>query len=552
MKRQELKILGASAVGTAFEWYDFFLYGALVPIIGAKFFGQYGTAAQTVFALLTFAVGFVFRPVGALIFARLTDLIGRKVVFMITLVLMGVSTLLVGLLPTSEQIGVLAPILLLTCRILQGLAVSGEFGAAVTYVSEYAPRNQRGFFVGWLTGTTALALSLSLAVQIGVEAIVGSAAYSEWGWRVPFLISVVPLALSVWIRSKLDESPLFMQMKADGTRSKAPLREAFGSWQRVRMIAIVFVMASAQSFIGYLSTVYLLTTMKVNLKVDSFTVNCIFMGAMLFGFFLCVFASWLSDRVGRRPVLFAGLGLAALTVFPITSAITGATNPALEHARSNVTVVIHANPQDCSFQFDPTGTTKFTSDCDRARKVLQAYSVEFSRADVDGPTSVLVDQTEVAGGPTLEKDLVKAIGAAGYPIDGSATTIKVSSVLDYFSWPVVKVSLLLLVLVACAQLAQGPASVAMAEVFPTRIRATALAVPYQLGVGVFGGLLPATMVAIGSQSGSLTTALWYPVVAMGIGLVILLFTLPETKGVALSEVKLDEPDRAGNVPVTRH
>ncbi|GAB3467400.1 MFS transporter [Actinophytocola sediminis] len=538
MNKQELKVVGASAVGTAFEWYDFFLYGALIPVIGSKFFSDYGAAAQTVFALLTFAAGFIVRPIGALVFARITDLVGRKVVFMMTLVLMGVSTVAVGLLPTADEIGITAPILLVTFRILQGLAVSGEFGAAVTYVAEYAPPRQRSFFVGWLTGTTALAFSLSLGVQLAVESIVGTAAYESWGWRVPFLISVLPLALSVWIRSKLNESPLFLKMKQDGTQAKAPLREAFGSRARVRMIAIVFVMAAAQSFIGYLSTVYMLTTMKTYLKADSFTVNAIFMVIMLIGFFLCVFVCWLSDRIGRRPVLFAGLALAAVLAFPITNAITATTNPDLAAAQENVSVVVRGDPADCSFQFNPAGTAEFTTDCDRARNVLQANSVIFDRQDAAGQTTVVVDGTEIAGGPDLESDIVAAIRAVGYPVDGSTTTIRIDGIGDFFDGPVLGVALLLLALVALAQLAQGPAATTMAEVFPTRIRATALSIPYQLGVGVFGGLLPATMVAIGAEVGSFTSALWYPVGAMALGLVVLLFTLPETRGVDLAEVRL--------------
>lgn len=542
MKRQELKLVSASAVGTAFEWYDFFLYAALVPIIGSRFFGDYSESAQTVFALLTFAAGFIVRPIGALIFARLSDTLGRKVVFLITLVLMGTSTVAVGLLPTSDQIGIAAPILLVTCRILQGLAVSGEFGAAVTYVSEYAPKGQRGFFVGWLTGTTALALSLSLAVQLVVEGVVGTAAYNEWGWRVPFLISVLPLALSVWIRTRLHESPLFLKMKEEGTQSKAPLRDAFGTWPRFRMVAIVFVMASAQSFIGYLSTVYMLTTMKTQLKIEPFTVNLVFLVVMLIGFGLCVFFCWLSDRVGRKPVLFAGLGLAVLLVFPITNALNAAANPELKQAQDSTSVTISAPPSECSFQFNPAGTAEFTSDCDRARSILQANSVTFDREDSADGTTVRVDDTTVAGAD-LDADLVAALADAGYPTQGSASAIEINGIGDFFDSGVLKVMGLLLLLVAFAQLAQGPASVAMAEVFPTRIRATAMSVPYQLGVGVFGGLLPATMVAIGTEVGSFTTALWYPVIAMGVGLLILVFTLPETKGVDLSEVEIDERPR---------
>jgi predicted MFS family arabinose efflux permease len=549
MNRQELKVVGASAVGTAFEWYDFFLYGALVPVIGSKFFSDYGTAAQTVFALLTFAAGFIVRPIGALVFARITDLVGRKIVFLMTLVLMGVSTVAVGLLPTADEIGILAPILLVTCRILQGLAVSGEFGAAVTYVSEYAPPGQRSFFVGWLTGTTALAFSLSLGVQLAVQAIVGAAAFEEWGWRVPFLISVVPLALSVWIRSKLNESPMFLKMKREGTRTKAPLREAFGSRARVRMIAIVFVMAATQSFIGYLSTVYMITMMKTYLKADSFSVNAVFMVIMLIGFFLCVFACWLSDRIGRRPVLFAGLGLAALLAFPINGAIVSTTNPDLARAQQNVSVVIQANPAECSFQFNPAGTAQFTSDCDRARNTLQANSVIFDREDAAGPTKVLVNGTEVSGGPQLTENLLAALKSAGYPVDGSGGRLVVAGFGDLFSGPVLTIGLLLLALVAFAQMAQGPAATAMAEVFPTRVRATALSIPYQLGVGMFGGLLPATMVAIGAEVGSITTALWYPVGAMALGLLVLAFTLPETKGVNLSDVRI--PGDTAEEPVAQ-
>lgn len=544
MNKEQRKVVAASSAGTAFEYYDFFLYGALVPIIGSRFFGDYGPATQTVFALLTFAAGFIVRPIGAVIFARLTDVVGRKVVFLITLVMMGVATVAVGLLPTSEQIGVLAPILLVTCRIIQGLAVSGEFGAAVTYVAEHAPGNRRGFFLGWLIGTTALALSLSVGVQLAVEGIIGRDAFEEWGWRIPFLISVIPLALSVWIRSKLHESPLFTRMKEEGTTAKAPLREAFGSRPRRRMIAIVFVMAASQAFIGYLSTVYMLTAMRTNLSVDSFTVNTIFLIVMLAGFFLCVAACRLSDRVGRRPVLFAGLGLAVVLLFPITGALTSVANPQLAKAQGEVSVVLGADPDECAFQFNPAGTASFDSDCDRAREVLQANAVRFDRVDTEGPTVVTVNDVPVAGGPALADDLTRALGSAGYPVDGATDVIAIEGFGDLFDVRVLGVMGLLLSVVLFAQLAQGPAATTMTEVFPTRIRATALALPYQLGVGVFGGLLPATMVAIGAEVGSTSTALWYPVIAMALGLAVLVVTLPETRGTDLSDVHIPGEERA--------
>ncbi|MFI5436473.1 MFS transporter [Rhodococcus baikonurensis] len=539
MNKHERKVVGASAIGTAFEWYDFFLYGALVPVIGSKFFGEYSASAQTVFALLTFAAGFMVRPIGAVVFARLTDQVGRKVVFLITLIIMGVSTVAVGLLPTSEQIGIVAPILLVTCRILQGLAVSGEFGAAVTYVSEYAPPRDRGYFVGWLTGTTALAFSLSVAVQLVVEAVVGTENYDNWGWRIPFLIAVVPLALSVWIRSSLHESPLFQQMKANNTTSKAPLREAFSTWPRIRTMLIVFVMASAQSFIGYVSTVYMLTLMKTNLGIDSFTVNAMYLVVMFLGFFLCIGACRVSDRVGRRPVLFAGLGLAAVLMFPLVNSITSIANPELGRAVDKVSVTLAADPSTCSFQFNPAGNADFTSECDVAREILQTNSVRFDRVDLDGgSTAVSVGDVVVESSPTFSGDLRSALVNSGYPIDGSTESILVESFGDMFDPRVLAVMGLLLCLVLFAQMAQGPASVTMVEVFPTRIRATALSLPYQLGVGVFGGLLPAMMVAIGAEVGSFTTALWYPVIAMALGLLILIFTLPETKGTDISDVQI--------------
>ncbi|MFG2583061.1 MFS transporter [Streptomyces malaysiensis] len=548
MKKEEFKVVAASAVGTAFEWYDFFLYASLVPVIGGKFFGGYSEAAQTVFALLTFSVGFIVRPIGALIFARLGDLLGRKAVFLLTLVIMGSSTVAIGLLPTSQQIGAMAPVLLLVCRIAQGLAVSGEFGAAVTYVSEYAPKDQRSYCVGWLTGTTALSFSLSLGVQLIVQSVVGADAFSAWGWRIPFVISVLPLGLSVWIRLKLRESPLFLKMKEQGTHSKAPLREALREKRHRRMILIVFVMAAAQSFIGYLSTVYMLTTMRTSYQVDGRTVSWIFMLVFLIGFFLCVFFSWLSDRIGRRKVLITGLVLATVTVFPVFNALTSAANPALATAQSDVKVMLRANPDECSFQFNPAGNVKFTSACDRAREVLHASSVKFDRQDIGGPTEVVIDGKHITAGPRMEADITAAVHDAGYPVRGAAITV--DGVTGFLSWPVLKVAALLLLLVAYAQMAQAPAATAMAEVFPTRIRSTAMSLPYQTGVGIFGGFLPATMVAIGAETGDITDALWYPVVAMAIGSVILVFALPETRGVDLAKADGEEPTAPTGGPGT--
>jgi MFS family permease len=538
MTRAEFRVIAASSIGTAFEWYDFFLYGALIPIIGSKFFGGHPPAAQTVFALLTFGVGFVVRPLGALLWSRFGDRVGRKATFLVTLVIMGASTVAVGFLPTSAEIGIAAPILLLTCRILQGIAISGEFGGAVTYVAEHAPPAKRGAYVGWLPATVALSVFLSLGVLLAVQAITGPEAFDAWGWRVPFLIAIGPLAVSVWIRLRLAESPIFLKMKQAGTQSAAPIRESFTRRRNLKPVLIALAMVASQSFIGYVSTFYTLTLLTSSLKVDSITANTLFLGLMLCGFVLCGFFSWLSDRVGRKPVMLAGFVLAILTYIPIFQGVAGIANPALAQAQESVPVRVIADPATCSFQFNPAGTARFTSDCDRAKLVLARSFVSYENEDAPAgsPTTVVVGDRSITVGPDLDQTLPAAVTAAGYPAPGDPGIVRISGVGDLFDPRVVGLFLLLLVLVSYAQMTQGPSASAMVELFPTRIRYTAMSLPFQVGTGWFGGLAPAVMVAINAEAGDLLTGLWYPIIGIAIGTVICVFFLPETRGVDLDAV----------------
>jgi MFS family permease len=538
MTRAEFRVVAASSIGTAFEWYDFFLYGSLIPIIGAKFFGGYPPAAQTVFALLTFGIGFVVRPLGALLWARFGDVVGRKATFLITLVVMGASTVAVGLLPTSAEIGFWAPVLLLTCRVAQGLAISGEFGGAVTYVAEHAPPAKRGAYVGWLPATVALSVFISLGVLLLVQAVLGPAAFDAWGWRVPFLISVVPLAISVWIRLRLEESPLFLKMKAEGTRSVAPIRESFTQRRNLRPVLVALAMVAAQSFVGYVSTFYALTLLTSSLKVGAVTANTLFLGLMLCGFLLCGFFSWLSDRVGRKPVMIAGFVLAVVTYIPVFHGVAALANPALDRAQREVPVSVVADPAQCSFQFNPAGTARFTSDCDRAKQVLAASSVAYANvaAPAGAPTTVHVGGRVLAVGPDVAQVLPAALTAAGYPAKNDPGIVAINGPGDLFDGRVIALFLLLLVLVCYAQMTQGPAASAMVELFPTRIRYTAMSLPFQVGTGWFGGLAPAVMVAINAEAGDLFTGLWYPIIGIAVGTVVCVLFLPETRGVDLDAV----------------
>lgn len=526
------KVIVASCVGTIFEWYDFFLYGALAATIGAKFFGQFDETTRNVFALLTFALGFLVRPLGALVFGRFGDLIGRKNIFLITMIIMGASTFAVGLLPTSAEIGLAAPIGLLVLRILQGLAISGEFGGAVIYVAEHAPHDRRGFYAAWIPACIGLSLLLALLAVLLTQSLLGEAAFAAWGWRVPFLLSALLLGVSVWIRLRLNESPAFLRMKAEGKRSKAPISEAFGRWSNARLALIaLFGMTAGVAATGYAGTFYTLVFMTSALKVDPFTANLLFTVAMLLGACSCVFFGWLSDRIGRKPIMMAGCLLAAIgygTIFPTLAVLA---NPSLMKAQQSVPVTVRADPATCSFQFNPAGTAKFTSDCDIAKAALARAAVAY-RNEAQPPgtvTSVVVGERTVTAGPSLARDLAQAVAAAGYPAAGNAETIRLNSVGDLLSGRPLALIGLLLLLVMFAQMVQGPAASALVELFPTRIRYTSMSLPYQIGTGWIGGLLPATMLAMNAEAGSMFFGLWYPIVVAGVTFVVGLLFLPETR-----------------------
>jgi MFS family permease len=537
MTGEEARVIVASSIGTAFEWYDFFLFGALTPVIGAKFFGGFNPATQTIFALLTFAAGFAVRPIGALGFARFGDVVGRKSVFLLTLVCMGGSTVAVGLMPTSAQIGLAAPVMVLVLRVVQGLAISGEFGGAVVYVAEHAPIARRGFYAGWIPATVGLSVAAAIGVLLACQAAVGAAAFDAWGWRLPFIVSVVPLGVSVWIRTRLHESPAFLRMKAQGRQSRAPIGEAFGRWRNLRLaLVLLFGLVAPHAMIGYLSTFYALVLLTTALNVDGFTANCLFVTVMLAASALCVFWSWLSDRVGRKPVVIGAFALAVATIFPVFGAIERLANPALAQAQRTIAVDIAAD--HCAVQFNPAGMQHRLSDCDRAKLVLARYSVSYThrRALPGAPVTVTIG-TMAGGrarhalrGPGLEADLARAVLAAGYPAPHDPGIIRIARLRDLVQPRAIGLFALLTLLTCYGQMGQGPSAAAMVELFPTRIRYTAISLPFQIGTGWFGGLLPAVMVAINAEAGNLFAGLWYPVGVIALGALVSLLFLPETRG----------------------
>lgn len=474
-----------------------------------------------------------------MLFARFGDLIGRKSIFLLTLVIMGLSTVAVGLVPTSDRIGLLAPILVLLLRIFQGLAISGEFGGAVIYVAEHAPPARRGWYAGWIPATVGLSVCTSISVLLAVEWATGPVAFKDWGWRLPFILSAVPLGISVWIRMRLQESPAFLKMKAEGRESRAPIREAFGEGRNIRRaLVLLFGLIAPHSTIGYLATFYTLVLLTTSLKVDTFTANTLFVVVMFCATGLCVLFSWLSDRIGRKPVILAAFALAAITYFPIFTAITRLANPVLAEAQRNVSVVLVADPKQCSLQFNPAGTAKFSTACDRAKLVLAKYSVSYRNqaAAAGAPLFAQINSTTIADSPSLEDALTKALIAAGYPRKDDPNILRIGQFSDLLNGRVLALFLLLLTLTCYGQMGQGPSASAMVEIFPTRIRYTGVSLPFQIGTGWFGGLLPAIMVAINAEAGNLFAGLWYPIVMLVCGFAIGLLFLPETKGCDLDRI----------------
>ena len=534
------KVILASSLGTIFEWYDFYLYGSLAAIIASHFFTSLPSGSAFIMALLTFAAGFAVRPFGAVVFGRLGDMIGRKYTFLVTIVLMGISTFLVGVLPTYASIGIAAPILLVVLRCLQGLALGGEYGGAATYVAEHAPVGKRGLYTSFIQTTATVGLFLSLLVILGVRTALGEEAFKEWGWRIPFLISFVLLGVSIWIRMQLHESPVFQKMKEEGKQSKAPLKESFGNWKNGRIVLLALIGATAgQAVVWYAGQFYALFFLTQTLKVDAITANLLIAAALLIATGGFIFFGWLSDKVGRKPIIMAGCLLAALTYFPIFKGLTHYANPALEAAAASAPAVVVADPADCSFQFVPgelKGHVKFNNSCDVVKNLLNARSVPYTLQEAPAGTlaSVRIGDTEIrsvdlvpltgeearTAQENLSAEVTAAINGAGYPEKADTAAMNKPMVL-----------LLLTVLVLYVTMVYGPIAAWLVELFPTRIRYTSMSLPYHIGNGWFGGFLPTTAFAMVAATGNIYYGLWYPVVVALATAVIGFLFIRETKDV---------------------
>jgi MFS family permease len=537
MTPEEKKVIFASSLGTVFEWYDFYLYGSLAAIIAKQFFSALDAGSAFIFALLAFAAGFIVRPFGAIFFGRLGDMIGRKYTFLVTILIMGTSTFIVGILPSYASIGVAAPVILIALRMLQGLALGGEYGGAATYVAEHSPQGKRGAYTAWIQTTATLGLFLSLMVILGTQTVLGATAFAEWGWRVPFIASVFLLAVSVWIRLSMNESPAFQKMKAEGRTSKAPLTESFGQWKNLKIVILALIgLTAGQAVVWYSGQFYALFFLTQSLKVDGPTANVLVAISLVIGTpFFVVFGA-LSDKIGRKPIIMAGCLLAALTYFPIFGALTRAANPDLAAAQAKSQVIVTSDPAECSFQFNPTGTVKFTSSCDIAKQVLAGASVSYENVAAPAGTvaSIKIGATAIPSytskGLTPEdakkkdaefkKLVADDLKAAGYPTKADPAKI------DKFM-----VTLILTYLVILVTMVYGPIAAMLVELFPTRIRYTSMSLPYHIGNGWFGGLLPTTAFAIVAQTGNMYNGLWYPIIIAAATFVIGTLFIKETKDV---------------------
>ncbi len=540
MTKDERFVIFASSLGTVFEWYDFYLYGSLATMIGAHFFSAFDANTRAIFALLAFAAGFLVRPFGALFFGRLGDLIGRKYTFLVTILIMGLSTFIVGLLPNAASIGIAAPIILIALRLLQGLALGGEYGGAATYVAEHSPHGKRGYYTSFIQTTATLGLFLSLLVILFTRTFTGEAAFAEWGWRIPFLVSVLLLGISVWIRLRLNESPVFQKMKDEGKSSKAPLTEAFANWTNGKIVLLALVgLTMGQAVIWYTGQFYALFFLQSILKVDGYTANLLIAWSLLLGTGFFLFFGALSDRIGRKPIIMAGCLIGALTLFPIFKMISTNANPALEKAYETVKVQVVADPATCGDLFNPVGTRVFTAPCDTARAFLASSSVKYSTltAPAGSPVKILVNDKEVAytDAKTSNPAITTAVQAAGYPKPGDAGIVKMSNPFDIFRPQVAATIGLLFILVLYVTMVYGPIAAMLVEMFPTRIRYTSMSLPYHIGNGWFGGLLPATAFAIVASTGDIYSGLWYPVIFAAITFVVGMLFVPETKDVDITK-----------------
>ncbi|HYE43580.1 MAG TPA: MFS transporter [Caulobacteraceae bacterium] len=516
--RDDRLVIAASSVGTVIEWYDFYLYGSLAAIITTQFFSGVNETTGYIFALMAFAAGFAVRPFGAIVFGRLGDLWGRKNTFLVTMMLMGLSTFVVGLLPPYAAIGIAAPIILVLMRLIQGLALGGEYGGAATYVAEHAPPGKRGFYTSFIQITATAGLMLSLIVILGVRFAIGEEAFADWGWRIPFLVSILLLGVSLWIRLKLAESPAFQRMKAEGTQSKAPLKDSFGKWPNLKLVLLaLFGLAAGQAVVWYTGQFYALFFLERVLKVDGALANILIATALLLATPFFVFWGWLSDKVGRKPIILAGCLIAALTYFPLFQALTQAANPRLAAAAASAPVTVYADPADCALQFDPIGKTVFNSSCDLAKSYLAKAGVTYENeaAPAGAVAQVRIGDQVVQSfpGKTLppaefkaqktawDKQLGEALTAAGYPAKADSALVNKPLVIA-----------ILFVLVFYVTMVYGPIAAALVEMFPTRIRYTSMSLPYHIGNGWFGGFLPTTAFAMVAATGNIYYGLWYPIV----------------------------------------
>jgi MFS-type transporter involved in bile tolerance (Atg22 family) len=543
MTGEEKKVIFASSLGTVFEWYDFYLYGSLAAIIAKQFFSGLDPQAAFIASLLAFAAGFIVRPFGALVFGRLGDMIGRKYTFLVTILLMGASTFIVGILPSYASIGIAAPIILIALRMLQGLALGGEYGGAATYVAEHAPRNKRGEYTSWIQTTATMGLFLSLMVILGTRTLIGEEAFADWGWRVPFLVSILLLAVSVWIRLSMNESPAFQKMKAEGKTSKAPLTESFGQWKNLKIVLLaLFGLVAGQGVVWYSGQFYALFFLTSVLKVDNSTANILVAVSLLLGTPFFVIFGTLSDKIGRKPIIMLGLLLAIVTYFPLFKALTNAANPDLAKAQATAQLTLTVDLSTCSFQGSPIAReVDFTSSCDIAKRALALSSASYETLPgpvgsvavvkvgdkaINGLNAVVLpggfkfDEASVKGIAAFKKELSGAMKDAGYPAKADPAKVNKPMVVG-----------ILFILVLYVTMVYGPIAAALVEMFPTRIRYTSMSLPYHIGNGWFGGLLPSITFAMVAQNGNIYHGLWYPIGVAAMTLVIGMLFIKETKDI---------------------
>ena len=540
LHKDNFKVIGASSVESVFEWFDFFLYGAMAVVISRNFFSNVDESSAFVLALLAFAAGFAVRPFGAIVFGFLGDIWGRKNTFLVTLLLMGVATFGVGLLPTHAQIGNSAAWILVSLRMLQGLSVGGVYGGAAVYVAEHVDPARRGFYTSWIQITATVGMALSLAVIFITRVSVGEEVFNDWGWRIPFLLSIFLLAVTVWIQLKLVESPVYLKMKAAGKSSSRPWADAFGNWKNLRLILIaLFGAMVGQAVVWYAAQFYVLFFVERVLKVDAALTNLLVASALIISTPLYIFFGWLSDKVGRKPVILGACLLAAISYFPLFGMLTAAANPDLAKAIQSSPVTVHADTRECSFQFDPVGNARFSSSCDIARAYLARTGVTYDTVDANpGATAELrvgdrilqsfrgeqLSNKELAQRRTAwGKEASEMIAAAGYPLRADKAKMNIP-----------KVMVALLLIMSLSAMVYGPMAAFLTELFPAKVRYTSMSLPYHIGTGWFGGFLPAVAFAIVAATGNIFSGLWYPLILAAFTFVVGVLLLPETKGVDMN------------------